>query len=293
MKTLGLVLRAVAILAVLVVLGLLVLAAFGYRRVHRTVNRRVPLVEVSTDSAHIARGRHLASIGCVGCHSALHPDSLVLTGSTFNFAHESGSPDMGELWAPNLTPGGRLKEYSDGELARGIREGLDRNGRPLLLMPSVDFRGMSDEDLGALIAYLRSQPAVTRNVPARRLNIIPYILIGAHVFNPSDQPAIQGAVIAPPADSTADYGEYLVALGGCRGCHGPTLQGQGDIPNAWAVAHDQSLETFTRAVRGGISPRGNALDPTKMPWPNYARYSDVEIHAIYVFVRGLTAPVTP
>ena len=81
-----------------------------------------------------------------------------------------------------MTPGGPLKDWSDGEIVRAIREGLDRDGRPLLIMPSDAFHHLSDDDVQNLVAYLRSQPAVQHATPARDMNLLGLILVGAGLF---------------------------------------------------------------------------------------------------------------
>ena len=78
---------------------------------------------------------------------------------------------MGVLYATNLTPGGPLKDWTDGEIVRAIREGVGQDGRALIGMPSQAYRNLSDADVQALVAYLRSQPAVDNPQPARNLNV--------------------------------------------------------------------------------------------------------------------------
>jgi len=72
---------------------------------------------------------------------------------------------MGMLYAPNLTPSGNIKDWTGGEVVRAIREGVHKDGRSLLIVPSGDFKNMSEEDVKALVAYLRSQPATGGPTP--------------------------------------------------------------------------------------------------------------------------------
>jgi cytochrome c553 len=98
---------------------------------------------ISTPEA-IAKGAHLAVVtACASCHGA------DLTGQMIGV---SGSA----ISAPNLTL--VSKRLSDAELDRAIRHGLAPNGRSELAMPSQAYAGISDEEAGAIIAYLRSLP---------------------------------------------------------------------------------------------------------------------------------------
>ena len=54
----------------------------------------------------------------------------------------------------------RVPHWTDGEILRALREGVDRNGHKLFMMSNIFVRHMSDEDLQAVIAYMRSQPAM-------------------------------------------------------------------------------------------------------------------------------------
>jgi hypothetical protein len=101
------------------------------------------------------------------------------------------------MYATNLTPGGPLQRWTDGEIVRAIREGLTNDGRSLLGMPSQAYRNLSDADVQALVAYLRSQPAVDNPQPARNLNVLAALFLGAGMFPTSAQAPV-GSVAAPP-----------------------------------------------------------------------------------------------
>jgi mono/diheme cytochrome c family protein len=88
--------------------------------------------------------------GCIDCH-----------GNNLAGAKIMDNPAMGKMYGSNLTPAS-LKDWSDTEIARAIRHGIGRDGKPLVLMPSHDYINFSESDLKAVIAYLRSIPAVTQ-----------------------------------------------------------------------------------------------------------------------------------
>ena len=288
-QALGLVVLALGVL----ILGL---GIRGMRRVHGTDPRPLLPLRVRADAGLGKRGRHLAQLSCVGCHSA--NDSLPLAGGDINFLHEPGSPALGDLVAPNLTPGGRIARYTDAELGRAIREGLDRERRPMLGMPSSDFHALSDRDLAALIAGLRGQPAIDRTTSARRLTPLAYLLLGAQALETSRQRPITGPAAAPPEGPTPAYGAYLTAFLGCADCHGADFRGGRNPlsprgPDLLPIVTHAPQESFQRALQEGVGTSGKALNPTLMPWPVFLRLSALEVAAVYQFLRRQTGAVRP
>lgn len=247
-------------------------------------------VKVAMTSDQVARGERLAHI-CVDCHSS--SGQLPLDGSKENFL-AGGSP-FGTLYAPNLTPGGPLKEWSDGEIMRAMREGIDRDGRPLMIMPSQAIHSLSDADTQALVAYLRSQPAVAHVTPARDLNALVAALIGIGMAPISAQEPITQPVVAPPS-GTADYGQYLVHAMGCPDCHGQNYTGASggfgpSGPNLTLIVPKWSQADFLNLFRKGQDPSGRVIS-AEMPWKSYnAALTDSELADVYSFLHGLT-PVT-
>src|SRR5512138_162615 len=115
---------------------------------------QVEPVGVPSDAASVERGKHLATILCMECHG----DDL---GGNPNF-FDGGA--LGSASAPNLTSGagGLASTFSDVDFVRVIRHGIKPDGTSVFIMPSTDFAYLSDSDVGALIAYLRSAPPVDR-----------------------------------------------------------------------------------------------------------------------------------
>jgi mono/diheme cytochrome c family protein len=201
---------------------------------------------------------------------------------------------LGDLYAPNLTPGGPLKDWSDGEVIRAIREGVAQDGHSLIIMPSEHFRGMSDTDVTAIVGYLRAQPAVSRDTPPRNLNLIGTLLVGSSLFPIEAQPPIGGPVVAPASDVTAAHGHYLVDVSSCQSCHGEDLAGGtpgrgGPVgPNLTLIVPHWTEVQFVQTIRTGKDPTGYALRPDMMPWKNFsAAFSDDELKAIYAYLRSL------
>lgn len=286
MRIISVFVRGLVLLTTLLLLCALVAIGRGYWLLHRYYDRPVAARTSPPDSTQLARGGHLAGLACAGCHS---PDSgPVLSGSASNFGDEA-TPKMGTLWAPNLTPGGVLASYSDAEIERALRQGIRSDGTALVLMPSRDLRALSGADMDAILAFLRAQPRVDRPVPARKLNAFGYLFLGLGLVPTSaqDPSRTPPEVVESPG---AEYGAYMVAVAGCRECHGPTLHGGSAGPGVTApdiatLAAQVSPMLFQRAVRMGIRPDGRALDPQRMPWMNYRSLTDVEMTAIYEYAR--------
>ena len=281
--------RLVACVACGLVTGLLALiAVIGLAGVYRLyVPRSGPTPNISAgatpDQLIVATRR---ASGCRGCHGS--NGSPILDGGTANML----GGGLGVLVAPNLTPGGPLKEWSDGEIVRAIREGVDRNGRALLIMPSEAFHSLSDEDVSILVAYLRAQPAMSHMAPDRDLNLLGLMVVGAGQFPTAVQPPIDRSQTAPAAAVSPEYGRYLVDISGCRACHGQDLQGR--APGGFGPPAGPSLRTlvaqwpegdFVRFFRTGLDPTGRAIDPSLMPWQDIgSAYTDDELRAMYQFL---------
>ncbi len=264
-------------------------ALYGFVQVNKTYTNPVADIKIASSPEQLARGAKLANT-CVGCHSS--NGQFPLAGQ--NFA-ESGPP-VGTLYAANLTPGGDLKDWTDGEIIRAIREGIHKNGRSLLIMPAGSFHSMSDADVQSLVAFLRSQPALPATPPTN-ISLIGALLVtisnGAFL---SAQPPISSTISAPPEGPTAEYGEYLIAsVGGCRECHGANLAG--GIPSDNGPPAGPSLTTvgqrwsevdFIKAMRAGVKPDGVAFSED-MPWQEINAFaSDDDLKALYAGLKTLS-----
>lgn len=274
------------------VLALVAVAAtVVYAASERRFRRRfeVPLhpVAVAADSATIARGAHVAEIrGCMACH-----------GQGFSGHVEVDDPMIGRLAGPNLTMGGRGAELSDADWERAVRHGVRRDGSPLFIMPAFEHTGMSDEDLGALISYVRSLPKSPNVPPPSYAGPIIRGLFTAGMVMLLSAEEIDHAKAHPShveVRPDAEYGKYLIGL--CTGCHGPQLSG-GKIPGSppdWKPAANitptgigrYTENDFITALRTGRRPDGSAIDK-QMPWEHYQHMSDTELKAIYSYLQGV------
>ncbi len=252
-------------------------------------------VAIPTDSASIARGAHIAEVrGCQGCHG---PN---LAGGTFIDA-----PIVARLWARNLTPGkgGAGATYTNADWVRSIRHGVRPNGSALLFMPAQEFNQLSNGDLGALIAWLKTVPPVDTAYPKSKIGFLGRVLylsgmlplVPAEVIN---QTAPRPADV--PEGETVAYGQYLA--GSCAGCHGGGFSGgkvpgaPPEMPPARNLTPDSTsgigkwtLANFREALRTGMLPDGVQIDTIAMPIAATRHLSDLESSALFRYFMSLPA----
>jgi mono/diheme cytochrome c family protein len=287
-KWIGLVLSGVMTLAFTLAICV---ALFGYYKLNFPRGPAVVEVKVAGTPEQLARGARFAAV-CAGCHS---PDGKPpLVGRNFL---EGGGPPVGTMYAPNLTPGGDIKDWSDGEIIRAIREGVHKSGRALIIMPSGVFRNLSDSDVQSIVAYLRSQPATGATTPPAKLNALGAFLIGA-MLPTAVQPAITQPVVMPAEGTSPEYGKYLVSVLACTECHGENLAGRppGGLgppagPSLRAIVPNWTAENFIHTIRTGLDPSGRKLAPG-MPWKEVSAFaSDDDLSAMYAYLHSL--PLNP
>lgn len=260
----------------------LVLALVGYYKLNRKYDNPVLEITVQATPELLARGARIVSF-CAGCHGA--EEALPLDGQ--DWSAEMPFP-VGSIWAPNLTPA-HLGAWSDGEIIRAIREGIHPSGRSLLFMPSSAFRNLSDADVHAIVAYLRSQARIEPDTPPNKLNVLGAIMVN---IGPAfeAQPPVTGPVVAPPAGPTAAYGEYLTSIT-CAVCHGEDLGGNPvfEAPGLVGAGRGWTEEQFIGFMRTGVRPDGRAVDGDAMPWRIFMEFlaSDDDLKAIFARLAAL------
>lgn len=284
----------VGLVLVLVIAGAVVYGVSS-SKLKKTYSVSVRPVAIPADAAALERGRHITQTrGCMECHGADFGGAKVI---------EDGA--MGRLYGANLTrgTGGRVADFRDEDWVRAIRHGVAPDGRGLFLMPSEEYAHFSDEDLGAVIAFVKSVPPVNRARVPIQLGPVSRVLLAAGKMKLAaetiDHAHLQPASVT--AAVTVEYGRYIAA--GCVGCHGPNYSGgKIDIgPPDWPPAANLTPHAsgrlakwteadFLAALRTMKRPDGTALNPV-MP-KAFGQMNDVELKALFMFLKTLPAVET-
>lgn len=275
---------------VLILLAGVVLYAATSRRLNRTYSLPAETVTVPTDPESINRGQRLVTARCAGCHGPGAAGTVIFQDAA-----------LGVISAVNLTANRGIDGYmlTDADYIAAIRHGVDHAGRPILTMPSDSYFYINDQELGEMIAYLKSAAPVDNPLPTTRITPLGIALIGAGAFG--DLMAaehIDHLAPRPPAvqpSLTAAYGDYLVRAGQCRTCHGPDLTGGKDpdpeAPPAPSLTQSGQLSTwdeadFIHALRTGSTPNDRQMSPF-MPWMFIGQMTDDELKAMWLYLRSL------
>ncbi len=256
-------------------------------RMNKTYQVNLQQLTIPTDSASYALGKHVAEIrGCIGCHLA------TLEGHAFA---DEKSP-LGILYSSNLTSGkGGINYTSDQDWIRVIRHGVNRENKSVWFMPSHEVYHISNQELAALICFLKAQPPVDKEHPKHELKPIGRILtfldeIPMFPAELIDHNATYPETVALTTDATS--GEYLATS--CKGCHANDFKGaaahspeEPPIPN---ISSSGNLGKWTEAgfvelFHTGITPDGKVLSKY-MPVKDFS-YSDDELRAIFSYLHEL------
>jgi mono/diheme cytochrome c family protein len=319
--------RVAAVLAGLALVAGALLSIYVARTWNRTWEVPAPDLHASRDPDAIRRGEYLVygPAHCVECHAATSADAepavegvrLPLVGGR-RFA----APGLGVVYAKNLTPDAEtgIGRYSDGEIARMLRYSVRPDGKASirLLMP---YQHMSDDDLVAILSFLRAQSPVRHEVPANSFTLMGKVVKSfAPVFLP--RTSVVADVTAPPSAPTRERGEYIArSVANCGGCH--TMHDPVTLANKSAeFAGGEEFEPSSRPgadrtiwfrtpnltpARGSALAKfpdratfvarfqrgGRHLAGSPMPWECFGRMNDNDLGALYEFLHSLEPATGP
>ena len=298
----------VIVLTLFVLISLGITFTIGWRPIIGPKTRALTDRHFEATAARLQRGKYLVDsvMGCLGCHSEADfgrpgaPPIQNRLGAGVRWA----DAELPWVVAPNITPDKETGagNWTDDMLARAIREGIGHDGRALFsLMPYQHFRSMSDEDLAAVIVYIRSLPPVRNQLPQTRMPF-PLSIFIKNVPQPITEP------VGPPDQSTpAARGAYLVNMGSCSDCHTPAEKGQpiagmdfaGGLvlheptgvvatanitPDPSGISYyDENL--FVKAMREGKV--GARQLNASMPWWFYGKMTDDDLKSVFAYLRTL------
>ena len=301
--------RILVTLAAILGAALVVFAVFVATRQHLTFDAPYPDVTASTDSTVIARGRYVVRdlANCANCHGdqsqkaaiAESQDVPLSGGFVFDIP-------PGKFYARNITPDSLsgLGAISDGAIARALRNGVGHDGRALL--PFMEMQGLSDEDLVAVVSYLRAQAPVRNMVPMHEYSFLGKIVRATVLAKPVGPRATPP--VATPHGATVENGRYLVeSVTLCGACHtqrnmmtgaftGPYLGGATGFEkdasgHSWSppnITADPTTGRVGMMNEDGFVARfraGRILPGSPMPWQGFRQMSDDDLRAIYRFIK--------
>lgn len=288
-KTLRRSLVAVAVLT-------LMLAAYVYVRsewrIKTSYDKKLTTLSIPNDPESVVRGDHLfhATISCALCH-----------GDDGGGKMYQDNPRVVTVAGPNLTRGrgGIGSMFTDADYVRAIRHGLRKDSTSLVLMPSEVYVSLADEDLAAIIAYIKQLPPVDRAMPRPHFGPIGRALLSAGKLNILVAPKTPDwkKVNAVPSGPTAEYGAYITSVTGCKGCHGNGLSG-GAVAGPPGLPPASNLTSaglgkwseadFVRAMRDGKRLDGSSINEF-MPWRAFGRMNNDELRALWLYLQSVPA----
>ncbi len=276
-----------------------------------------PDIKVEITPERVERGQYLANhvMVCADCHSMrdFSKYSAPLTGSAFSgggeeFTEEFGLP--GNFYASNLTPF-YLKDWTDGEIFRAITSGVSKNGRALFpAMPYPLYNQASEEDIFAVIAYLRTLPPVENKVKTSKAKFPVSLLINT-------MPLKYSSPVKPDEKDITQYGKYMATVAGCIECHTPMVKGKPVWDDAFSGGREfiipggvLTTSNLTPDIETGIgnwteemfisrfkmfADSANVMHKidfskdfnTLMPWTLYAQMRESDLKAIYTYLETL------
>lgn len=277
--------------------SLVMLALIFYTIVYFNIGHRITktyafqqeTILVPGDSNSIAMGAHLVAIkGCTDCHGKNMAGKVMIS--------DGG---LGTITAPNLTKGigGLPNNYNTGDWLTALRHGVNREGKPLLLMPSHESTLLKEKDMASIIAYCQQLEPVNNDLPPTAIG--PVVRLMTFL---GKMPLLSVEMIDHKAPMTGDIisgnaiaeGKYLAIS--CKGCHRDNMQGGAplapgfpEVPNITALgpSGNWTQEQFTTMLRTGKTPAGRQIDNENMPWKMTAQYTDDEITALYTYLHSL------
>jgi mono/diheme cytochrome c family protein len=308
--------KALIVVGVVVVIVLTCGAVFVASRQNLKFDPPYPDVVASTDSVIVERGHYIVrnAAPCASCHgdpkqraaNAQGVDVPLVGGFVFDIP-------PGQFYTRNLTPDSAtgLGAVSDKAIARALRFGVGHDGRALL--PFMEMQGLADDDLQAVVSYLRTQPPVNNPVPPHHFNLMGKVVKATAMSKPV------GPSYPPPAHAPrgvgVETGRYLVeSVALCWSCHtersqmtgamvGPRFGGTKGFTEADDPAHSWSPPNITTDPTTGRLGKmtedqfvarfrqGRLLAGSPMPWQAFARLDEGDLRSIYQYLKTVP-PVT-
>ena len=273
-----------------------------------------PAIKASTDPEVIERGRYLARgpAHCSQCHSSPdreHPErikdtTLPLSGGLLFDMGPVGRGQSANLTSDPVTGIGKL---TDQDIARTIRTGVRSTGELSVMM--VFVAKPSDEDLTAIVSYLRSLEPTSNEIPKAEWGLLGKMLFPMLPFRPAAGVAPKG--VPASAEASVERGEYLAeSIALCTTCHtamnpmtaafeGPKAGGSYAEPSHGADSDMEFVAPNLTSDPTGITGKltedqfvariqgGRAYPSSIMPWENFGLATEADLRSIYRYLHSL------
>lgn len=300
----------ILLIVVLAVAGLIYLQV-GFPKVSPAED-----ITIEATPERLARGEYLAKhvTMCFDCHSTRNHDyfSAPIVAGTEGKGGDLFPGVPGTLYTTNITPAG-LKDWTDGEIARAITSGVDKDDNPLApMMPFTEYSHLTEEDIHAIVAYLRTIPAIENEnpIPEPSMNFPVNLIFRTVPADAKPQP------LPEPSDSLA-MGKYLLKIGGCMFCHTPVQQGTPIPGKEFSGGHEfadpklgtlrssnitpdmetgigsWSKDAFIGRFKAYADSSGSHMPiatmgfQTVMPWTLQAGMTEEDLSAIYAYLQSI------
>lgn len=254
----------------------------------------------------VQRGDYLVNtvLTCGNCHTPKGPPAAI-AGKDFSGGLSWDEPPF-KVTAPNITQDKDtgIGGWTDAQIKTVLRKGVKPNGVPVaMVMPSGFYEIMTEKDLDAVVAYLRTLKPV-KNKVADPVYKIPQ----GHPVPPGGDKPFTEAMMGDKIKK----GFYLVTIAHCMECHTPMgprgrdfagKLGAGgfEFPGPWGVSTSRNITSskskglgnwtdaeIKRAITHGVSKDGSPLKPP-MGFPYYANMTDADLDAMVAYLRTVPA----
>lgn len=273
-------------------------------------------IKIKPSAELISRGEYLANhiAVCMDCHSVRDFSKFsgpIVKGTEGKggelFDERMGAP--GRIYVKNITPAS-LGNWSDGDLIRAITMGVNNKNEALFpMMPYMNYNQMTEEDLYAIITYIRTLDPIEGSYPDKELDFPLNHLVNTiplQTYKPEQ----------PDRSNPVEFGKYLVTIASCGDCHTPMEKGEPVAGMEFAGGNEMILpfgtlrtSNLTPDLQTGIGSwtkeifisKFKAYDPAQhgykevkpgefnsvMPWSMYAGMTEEDLGAIYDYLRTL------
>jgi mono/diheme cytochrome c family protein len=275
-----------------------------------------PAIKASQDPEVIKRGEYIVhSVAhCSSCHVSSDVTAARAPGEHPSMAGglEWKMGPMGQLRSPNITPDTEtgIGSWTDEELARAIKWSVGRDGKLLMFM-SLAMPALADEDVQAVVSYLRSTPPAKRANKPHELGLF-FKWLGSRLSPGFRKPFLDGLKYAPPsAEPSLARGEYLArGPGWCVGCHtqfdlmsmklaGAEFSGSDNpepdkddrdmvfrMPNLTPDPETGHMFSWDEEHFVSRFRAGRAIKNSKMPWEAYREMTDSDLRSVFRFLKA-------